>query len=72
MNLKKAKAVVEEVLPNQPAKVNADVLVIYTKGIEERDAVLAKLTNKIGKTLPYRRGCKAFEEHFGHWKTWQF
>jgi len=46
------------------------VIVIYTWGIEERDRLKAKL-HSIGFTsIPYRRGCKMFENKFGHWKNW--
>jgi hypothetical protein len=46
------------------------VMVIYTWGIEERDRLKAKL-HSIGFTnIPYRRGCKMFENRFGHWKQW--
>ena len=46
------------------------VIVIYTWGEEERDALKAKLHSLGFKNIPYRRGCKAFEKTFGHWKTW--
>ena len=46
------------------------VIVIYTWGTEERDRLKKKL-HFIGFTnIPYRRGCKAFERRFGHWKKW--
>jgi len=48
----------------------AYVIVIYTWGTEERDRLKVKL-HSIGFTnIPYRRGCKMFESHFGHWKQW--
>ncbi len=46
------------------------VIVIYTEGTAERDTLKSKL-HSIGFTsIPYRRGCKAFETKFGHWKQW--
>jgi len=46
------------------------VIVIYTWGIEERDRLKAKLHSLGFTSIPYRRGCKAFEKRFGHWKEW--
>lgn len=46
------------------------VIVIYTWGAEERDALKAKLHSLGFQSIPYRRGCKSFEAAFGPWKTW--
>lgn len=46
------------------------VIVIYTWGTEERDRLKAKLHSVGFKNIPYRKGCKAFEKRFGHWKQW--
>jgi hypothetical protein len=46
------------------------VIVIYTWGIEERDKLKAKLHSLGFTNIPYRRGCKMFEAHFGSWKQW--
>jgi len=46
------------------------VIVIYTWGIEEREQLKAKLHSIGFKNIPYRKGCKAFEKRFGHWKHW--
>lgn len=46
------------------------VIVIYTWGQEERDK-LKRALHSIGFTnIRWRRGCKAFEERFGPWRTW--
>jgi hypothetical protein len=46
------------------------VIVIYTEGTAERDTLKAKLHSTGFTSIPYRRGCKAFETKFGHWKQW--
>jgi hypothetical protein len=46
------------------------VMVIYTWGEEQRDAVKQRLHATGFTSIPWRRGCKAFERRFGHWKTW--
>ena len=46
------------------------VIVIYTWGTAERDTLKAKLHATGFTSIPYRRGCKAFERKFGHWKHW--
>lgn len=46
------------------------VIVIYTWGEEERDRVKQKLRAVGFSDVPWRRGCKAFEQRFGHWKSW--
>lgn len=46
------------------------VIVIYTWGAKERDELKAKLHSLGFTNIPYRRGCKAFEKRFGHWKQW--
>jgi len=48
----------------------AYVIVIYTWGTKERDKLKAKLHSLGFTNIPYRRGCKAFEKRFGHWKGW--
>jgi len=46
------------------------VIVIYTWGEDQRDKLKQKL-HRIGFTsVPWRRGCKAFEQRFGPWRTW--
>jgi hypothetical protein len=46
------------------------VMVIYTWGEEQRDAVKLKLHATGFKSVPWRRGCKAFVMRFGPWRTW--
>jgi hypothetical protein len=46
------------------------VIVIYTWGTAERDKLKEKLHATGFTNIPYRRGCKAFEKKFGHWKQW--
>jgi hypothetical protein len=46
------------------------VIVIYTWGEEQRDTVKRKLQATGFTSIPWRRGCKAFERRFGHWRTW--
>jgi hypothetical protein len=46
------------------------VIVIYTVGVAERDNLKAKLQSIGFKNIPYRRGCKSFEQKFGPWRQW--
>lgn len=56
--------------PKSPKDKATYVIVIYTWGTEERDGLKAKLHSLGFNSIPYRRGCEAFEKRFGHWKEW--
>jgi hypothetical protein len=46
------------------------VIVIYTWGQDQRDKLKERLHQAGFTNIPWRRGCKAFEERFGPWRTW--